>query len=290
MSGYSTRQAAELIGLTTDQVRHYVRRNLVQPGRGPRGVFRFTFQDVVLLRTAKGLLDASVSARKTYRALVKLKKELSQDHSLSAMRIYADGSSVLVRDEQRVWEVETGQGQFNFEAPPISESDVTPATENVAQIAQNVAQIADQHVRMAQSADDLDTDEWYNLGLDLEELEPEKAPEAYKQAIRLDPKNADAHVNLGRLFQLNGDLKLAKRHYELALTARPGHQLANYNLGTVFDELDEIRKAADFYENAPGIPDAHFNLARIRELEGDEVNARRHMLCYHDLLEHDSGN
>jgi len=96
MSGYSTRQAAELIGLTTDQVRHYVRRNLVQPGRGPRGVFRFTFQDVVLLRTAKGLLDASVSARKTYRALVKLKKELAQDHSLSAMRIYADGLSVMV--------------------------------------------------------------------------------------------------------------------------------------------------------------------------------------------------
>ena len=26
---------------------------------GSRGVFRFTFQDVVLLRTAKGLLDAS---------------------------------------------------------------------------------------------------------------------------------------------------------------------------------------------------------------------------------------
>ena len=104
-----------------------------------------------------------------------------------------------------------------------------------------------------------------------------RRPDAYRQSIRLDPKNADAHVNLGRLYQLEGDLKHAKRHYELALTARPGHQLAYYNLGTVFDELDEVDKAADFYAQAPGIPDAHYNLARIRELQGDEVSALRHM-------------
>ena len=98
-------------------------------------------------------------------------------------------------------------------------------------------------------------------------------------------RHADAHLNLGRLYQLKGDLKHAKRHYELALTARPGHQLAYYNLGTVFDELDETAKAADYYQRAPGIPDAHYNLARIRELEGDEVSALRHMRQYRDLLD-----
>ena len=92
-------------------------------------------------------------------------------------------------------------------------------------------------------------------------------------------------MNLGRLYQLRGDLKHAKRHYELALTARPGHQLAFYNLGTVFDELDETGKAADFYEQAPAIPDAHYNLARICELKGDEVSALRHMRAYRDLID-----
>ena len=278
MSGYSTRQAAELIGLSTDQVRHYVRRKLVQPGRGPRGEYRFTFQDVVLLRTAKGLLDASVSVRKTYRALVKLKKEFAAETNLSAMRVYADGQAVVVRDDKQIWEVETGQAQLDFSAAPVR-------SDSVAQLAQNVARIADRHVRLAEDADELDTDEWYNLGLDLEELEPEKAPEAYKQAIRLDPKNADAHVNLGRLYQLGGDLKFAKRHYELAITARPGHQLALYNLGTVFDELDEVQKAADYYQQATAIPDAHYNLARIKELQGDEVSALRHMRSYRDLVD-----
>lgn len=273
MSGYSTREVAELIGLNTDQVRHYVRRKLVQPGRGERGEYRFSFQDVVLLKTAKGLMDASVTTRKAYRALVKLKKELEQVKTLSSVRIYADGSSVVVRDDTHVWEVETGQTKLDFAAQ---------------ELAGNVAEIAERHVREAANADDLDTDEWYNLGLDLEEVEPEKAPDAYKQAIRLDPKNADAHVNLGRLYQLNGDLKHAKRHYELALTARPGHQLAYYNLGTVFDELDEVTKAADFYERAPGIPDAHYNLARICELKGDEVSALRHMRQYRDLLDQEA--
>jgi tetratricopeptide (TPR) repeat protein len=273
MSGHSTKEVAELIGFNTDQVRHYVRRKLVQPARGERGEYRFSFQDVVLLKTAKGLMEASVSTRKAYRALVKLKKELEQVKSLSSVRIYADGTNVVVRDDTHVWEVETGQATLDFD---------------MQDLAGNVSEIAEKHVSDAVMADDLDTDEWYNLGLDLEEVEPEKAPDAYKQAIRLDPKNADAHVNLGRLYQLNSDLKHAKRHYELALTARPGHQLALYNLGTVFDELDETVKAADFYQRAPGIPDAHYNLARIRELQGDEVSALRHMRQYRDLVDQEN--
>lgn len=274
MSGlttYTTREVADLIGINSDQVRHYVRRKLIQPARGVRGEFRFSFQDVVLLRTAKGLLDANVSSRKAYRALVKLKEEKSQVQSLSAVRIYANGPNVVVRDDNQVWEVETGQTALDF------------AFQEVA--ANNIEELADEIPHGAAQESDFNSDEWYNLGLDLEEAEPDKAPQAYKEAIRLDPKNADAHVNLGRLYQLKGNLKYAKRHYELALTARPGYQLAFYNLGTVFDELDEIEKAADYYEKAPGIPDAHYNLARIFELNGDEVSALRHIRQYRDLLD-----
>jgi tetratricopeptide (TPR) repeat protein len=270
MSGYTTREVAELLAMNSDQVRHYVRRKLIDPVRGERGEFRFSFQDVVLLRTAKGLLDAKVSTRKAYSALVKLKEEMSQAKSLSAVRIYANGPNVVIRDDNHVWEVETGQAALDFA---------------MQEIADNVEGLTETKIADITDASDLDTDEWYNLGLDLEEVDGDKASDAYKQAIRLDPKNADAHVNLGRLFQLRGNLKNAKRHYELALTARPGHQLAYYNLGTVFDELDEIEKAAEYYEKAPAIPDAHYNLARICELNGDEVSALRHMRQYRDLVD-----
>jgi tetratricopeptide (TPR) repeat protein len=272
MPGYTTKEVAELIGINSDQVRHYVRRKLLQPGRGARGEFRFSFQDVVLLRTAKRLLDANVSTRKTYRALVKLKDEMFQVDSLSSVRIYANGPNVVVRDESHVWEVETGQTSLDFA---------------VQEIVDNVEAMAMQPSFESGRHSDLNSDEWYNLGLDLEDAQPEKAPDAYKQAIRLDPKNADAQVNLGRLYQLRGNLKYAKRHYELALVARPGHQLAYYNLGTVFDELDEVQQASDYYQKAQGIPDAHYNLARICELKGDEVSALRHMRQYRELVDDD---
>jgi tetratricopeptide (TPR) repeat protein len=148
-----------------------------------------------------------------------------------------------------------------------------------------VSTILGDGVAVTRSDGQMSSDEWYNLGLDLEESDVARAPEAYRRAIEADPSNADAHVNAGRLQQLDGNLRNAKRHYELALRLAPEHQLANYNLGTLFDELDELVRAADYYRKAATIPDAHFNLARIAELSGDEMAARRHMRRYRELLE-----
>lgn len=272
VTGYSTREVAEIVKLNADQVRHYVRRGLIEPTRGERDEYRFSFQDVVMLRSAKGLLDAGVSVRKTFAVLVKLKRELQTVRSLTSMRIYADGSNVVVREEDQVWNPESGQTHLDF---------------SVSEVAGEIATLTERNLLAAKELDDLDSDDWYNLGLDLEAVDPEKAPEAYARAIALDPRNADAHVNLGRLFQLKGDLKRAKRHYQLAVTAIPEHQLAHYNLGTVFDELDEVESALRFYLRAPNVPDAHYNLARIYEVRGDELASLRHMRLYRQLAAKD---
>ncbi len=270
-NGYSTQHVAELLGLSAARIRDYVRRGLLTPQRNPVGHFRFSFQDVVFLRAAKGLTDAAISVRQSNRALTKLKSDLRQLDSLSAVRIYANGSVVEVQDDEKAWEVESGQLTMNF---------------SIQKLAANVAELAKAAAGGEEKAlADLDSDEWYNLGLDLEEVDPLQAPDAYREAIKLDPLNADAHVNLGRLYQLSGDLRSAKRHYQLALASRPEHQLANYNLGTIFDEQDDCERAALFYRKASSVPDAHYNLARIRELEGDELNARRHLRLYHRLID-----
>lgn len=269
--GYSTQNVAELLGLPQARIRDYVRRDLLQPLRNANGHFRFSFQDVVFLRAAKGLTDAAISVRHSNRALMKLRADLNQVGSLSAVRIYANGSVVEVQDDEKAWEVESGQLTMNFSIQELAK--------NVAELARSAAGGEDK------ALEDLDSDEWYNLGLDLEEVDPLQAPDAYREAIRLDPLNADAHVNLGRLYQLSGDLRGATRHYQLALATRPEHQLANYNLGTIFDEQDDCDRAEIYYRKASLVPDAHYNLARIRELEGDEVNARRHLRLYHRLID-----
>jgi tetratricopeptide (TPR) repeat protein len=270
MGGYTTREVSDLIGLKPEQVRHYVRRRLLRPPRGDRGEYRFTFQDVVLLRSAKGLLDANVSARRANKVLLKLQTEFKQVKSLAAVRIFADGNNVVVREDSQVWDVETGQGHLDF---------------SVHTLAANVANIANRHLIIANESDGLDSDEWYNLGLDLEEVDAEKAPDAYARAIELDPGNADAQVNLGRLLQLKGNLRTAKRHYELALEAVANHQLAFYNIGTVYDELNDVEKATEYYRRASAVPDAHFNLSRIYEVKGDELSALRHIRQYRQLLD-----
>ncbi len=269
MSGYATRDVSDLIGLTPDQVRHYAHRGLLRPSRGKGGEYRFSFQDVVLLRTAKGLLDARVSARKAYKVLLKLKSELDTVKTLTSLRIYAEGSNVVVREENTLWNAETGQGHLDF---------------SVKGLADNVAALAERNFASAEALDELDSDDWYNLGLDLEEVDPERAPEAYQRAIALDATNADAYVNLGRLMQLRGNIKQAKKCYERAIVESRDHPLANYNLGTLFDELEELDMAVEYYRRADAVPDAHFNLARIFELKGDELASLRHMRRYRALL------
>ena len=220
LGGYSTREVADIIGLKPSQVRHYVRRELVDPQRGANGEYRFLFQDIVLLRTAKGLIDAEVGTRKVYKALTKLQAELRSVQSLASVRIFADGGNVVVSSEQQTWDVATGQGRFNFA---------------VRELADNVANLANDHLAAAMEIGDLTGDQWYDLGLDFEEVDIGRAPHCYRQALKLNPDNADAHVNLGRLYQLDGDFKRARRHYKLATEIVGEHQLAHYNLGTIFD-------------------------------------------------------
>ena len=58
-------------------------------------------------------------------------------------------------------------------------------------------------------------------------------------------------------------------------------------MGTVFDELDEIETAKDFYVKAVQVPDAHYNLARIFEMSGDQLASLRHLKRYRQLLDND---
>jgi Flp pilus assembly protein TadD len=61
------------------------------------------------------------------------------------------------------------------------------------------------------------------LGRSLEsEGDVEKAMEAYRLAIRIDPKRADAHVRLAVALDRLGRFSEAAPHYDAALKARPG--------------------------------------------------------------------
>jgi tetratricopeptide (TPR) repeat protein len=56
---------------------------------------------------------------------------------------------------------------------------------------------------------------YFDLGNVLDELDrPDESIDAYRQAIALVPRYADAHYNLALAYERKGELRLALRHWE----------------------------------------------------------------------------
>ena len=98
MKSYTTRDVAKLLGLSEAQVRSQARVGYLAPDRGPRNSYRFSFQDLVLLRTAKALSEARIAPRRIRRALRTLISQLPAGRSLSGLRISSEGHRIVVRD------------------------------------------------------------------------------------------------------------------------------------------------------------------------------------------------
>src|SRR5438876_7670577 len=114
MKGYTSRDVAKLLGLTVAQVRGFARDGFLTPGRGPRGELLFSFQDLVILRTAKGLVAARIPTRRIRRALRRLRTELPRGRSLAELRITAEDDRIVVSDGESTWSPESDQMQLDF--------------------------------------------------------------------------------------------------------------------------------------------------------------------------------
>ncbi len=270
--GLSARDAAQLLDLTLAQVRAYVRAGFLDPTRGSRGTLRFSFQDLVLMRTAKALAER-IPARRVKRALQRLKAQLPSGRPLTAVRISVEGEDVVVHDGHAAWEPVSGQGVLDF---------------HVAELATKAAPLARRAAEAARMAENLLTaEEWFQMGFDLEPHDLNGARDAYRRALELDPHNVDAHVNLGRLLHEAGHAAAAADHYRQALVLRPAYSTAAFNLGVALEDQGCAADAVRAYENALSADesnaDAHFNLSRLLERAGRKAAAIRHLNAYRRL-------
>ena len=276
--GYSTADVAELLDLSPAQVRRFARSGLLDPERGPANAYRFSFQDLVLLRAAKELREAGVPARRVREALRDLRRALPSGRPLTAVRIAAEGGRVVVREEGTVWSPESGQVQLDLSAGGSPDAPGAGTRRSRGSAAPGTALPA---------AGEPDAERWFELGCELEAGDRAAAREAYGRALELDPSHADAHLNLGFLLQEEGRLEAAAQHYRLALEAEPDHALAAFDLGVALEELGRSREAADAYRRAleiePALADAHYNLAGVLERLGDRSGALRHLRAYREL-------
>lgn len=269
---YSTREAAEVVGLSEATVRGCVRAGFLSPT--PEGVsLRFSFRDLLVLRVVKALTESGMPARRIRKQLKALRRWLPADTSLSQVTIGAEGGHVVVRSDERTWQADSGQIVFDFR-------DHQPEGE-----------VERLHVRREQvepaPVPSMTSDEWFEHAVDLEDIDPRAAMEAYRRALHLRPDCTETLINLGRLRAESGDPVGAADCFREALRIDPRDATALYNLGVVAQDEERDGEAIDLYRKAldldPGLAEAHYNLATLFDRQGDGHAAIRHINAYRKL-------
>lgn len=299
---FSLREAARILEVPEARLRALVRAGLLDSQRGPIGPLSFGFQDLLVLRTTKGLLESGVPMRQVRRIWASLRKQLSDELPLTRISITTDGEEVVASDGDTRWRPDSGQTLLDFDAREIVERVeqgpepprlrlVTRSEPGSGAAGAGVAPGARLSPTGApgsagvEAADEasLTAEDWYEIGCDREASDPGEARAAYERSLALDPDLADAHVNLGRQLQLAGERGRAEPHYREAVRLAPDDPTPHFNLGALFEEQGRREEAVHAYRQAilrdPEFADAHCNLGLLLESLGRRQEAVRHLMA-----------
>ncbi len=267
---YTLVRIEEMLGLGRGVVASLISAGFVSPQRGARNEYRFTFQDVVLLRTAYHLRAANISPRKMLRSLKQLRSRLPEDLPLSGLRITAVGGDVAVRDADAQWQAATGQLLMDFE--------VATAQGTVSFLQHGSAQCRESPIGAAQ---------WFARAERLEGDDAVAAEKAYREALALQPEHLHSNLNLGALLCEDGRCAQAVELYDQAILHCPEAPLIHFNRGIALEDLGRVEEALNSYQRclelAPEFADAHYNAARLHEKLGQAQSAVRHYSAYRRL-------
>ena len=264
---YAVAEVARLFGYKPSRLRYWHRSGLLGPSARVGGRNYYTFQDLIGVRAAKGLLEQGVPLQQVRRSVESLREAFPKTtRPLSELRVLADGRTVLVQDDAGTYEPTTGQAVLDFRIDGL-ESDV---------------------IRLLHFDHD-DRSRAYEHYLegcrfDEDERTYDQAKLAYEKALSLDPTLSNALTNLGNLEYRRDHLEVAEQCYRRALECDPEQPEALYNLGFLHFERDEVDEAVSMFRDAlksdPSFADAHFNLAMALEERGEREAARPHWRHY----------
>lgn len=294
MQSYSVRDIERVLQLSRSAIRSLVDGGFVKPTRGPRREYRFSFQDLVVLRAARSLMHAQVSPRRIHRSLRDLRRHLPAALPLSGLSICAVGDRVVVREGASHWEVDRGQYLLGLDVRLddgiLRVSEWKDSTAGSQQTPGNGPANAPTNAPAdaPEGSDALGADEWFENALGVESTDPLAALDAYQRAIGLEPDLVAAWINWGRLLHALALPKDAESVYRRALQQCGPDSLLLFNLGVLLEEQGRTEPALDAYQRAigedPNLADCHYNLARLYESLGKPQHAIRHFGQYRRLL------
>lgn len=109
--GFTNQQVTRITGVTTRQLVYWRKTGLLAPSQQtPGGHARYSFSDLIALKTAKRLIDAGVSLQRIRRSIASLIEFLPHiGRPLSEVSLVATGDVVLVFHEGTAFDALTGQ-------------------------------------------------------------------------------------------------------------------------------------------------------------------------------------
>jgi tetratricopeptide (TPR) repeat protein len=268
MQHYGVRDVEKLLRLPRSAIHGLIKAGFVSPTRGPRNAYLFSFQDLIVLRTAQTLAAAKIPAKRITKSLKQLRRQIPDTMPLSGLSISAVGDRVVVKEGNSRRHIDSGQYVLAFEGNP----------------AEGCMRVIEQKGRAAKD----NADAWFEKGYALETDDPGAAREAYEKAIAAEPAHLNATINLGRLLHEAGHLEHAERAYRRAISEGAKDALLWYNLGVLLTDLSRKNEALQAYEEAlhlsPRMADCHYNAALLCEELQRHKQAIRHMAQYRRLV------
>jgi tetratricopeptide (TPR) repeat protein len=277
MPSYSVHDVERVLHLSRSTIRGLVAAGFVKPERGARREYRFTFRDLIVLRTARALIEAKVPRKRIRRSLEDLRRHLPETVPLSGLSICAVGERVVVRDGKTRWEADNGQYLLGLDVVlengvlhMVERSEATTGESNSHEVGPKTAE------------------QWFIEGLELESADVRAARRAYEHAVKLDPSHLASWINWGRLLHEQGATAEADKVYQRALSECGPDPLLMFNRGVLLEDLGNAGAALEAYQAAieedPDLADCHYNLARLYEAQGKLQHAIRHLGQYRRLV------
>jgi DNA-binding transcriptional MerR regulator len=117
---FRTRDVIEILGISRRQLQYWSQTGLIAPSaQTPGGHGRYTFEDLVALKTAKRLIDAGVSVQRIRKSIAALKKILpTVRRPLAELVLVATGDVVLAFRDGTAFDAVSGQ-EWVFEVAQL---------------------------------------------------------------------------------------------------------------------------------------------------------------------------
>lgn len=251
MQDYGVADVERLVRIPRATLKALVAEGFVTPARGVRNAWRFSFQDLIVLRAAQALVAAEIPRRRIVRALRRLRAELPESMPLSGLNIGAIADQVVVREGGSVRHAETGQYLLGLEEEKARETlGDRPGFSGAA-----------------------------TQGL---------SPKVPPKVPLLPPPSLDEWIDRGLSLHQAGEYNEALRVYRDAVEAHGEDPVLLFDIGVLLEDMGHPGEAALLYEAAlrhdPALADAHYNLALLHEQQGRPREAIRHMAQYRRLV------